>query len=184
MFTTWQRIVFLAPLLSALAGCATPPGHDAPRQAMPTAVTASQARPSQASTAAKNKKLIQTAFDNWAKGQGNIFDLLSDDVQWTIAGSSPYSKTYYGKKQLIDEAVTPLTLRLATPITPKVRQLVSEGDTVVALWDGSATAKDGRPYRNTYSWAMTLKQGRITRVVAFLDMAEYDGVIQRVPAGK
>lgn len=184
MFTTQQKIVFLAPLLSALAGYAAPPGHAAPRQATPNAVTASKARPSQAATATKNKKLIQTAFDNWARGRGNFFDLLSDDVQWTIPGSSPYSKTYYGKKQFIAEAVTPLTLRLAKPITPRLRQLVSEGDTVVALWDGSSTAKDGRPYRNTYSWVMTLKQERITHVVAFLDLAEYDGVIQRVPAGK
>lgn len=178
MFTTRQKIVLLAPLLSALAA------HAAPRPAMPNTVTAAKARSQKAATTAKNKKLIQTAFDNWAKGRGNFFDLLSDDVQWTIPGTSPYSKTYYGKKQFIAQAVTPLTIRLAKPITPRLRQLVAEGDTVVALWDGSSTAKDGRPYRNSYSWVMTLKNNRITHVVAFLDMAEYDRIIQRVPAGK
>lgn len=56
MFTTQQKIVFLAPLLSALAGCATPPDHAAPRQATPNAVTASQARPGGQVTTANQRK--------------------------------------------------------------------------------------------------------------------------------
>ena len=128
-------------------------------------------------TEAQNKRLIQQAF----KGNvGNIFDLLTDDVQWTITGSSRFSKTYT-KQQLIDETVTPLTNRLATPIVPKIRQVYADGDDVIVLWDGTATAKDNRPYRNTYCWIMTLKNGRITRVVAFLDLIAYTDVFNRIP---
>ena len=134
--------------------------------------------------AAQNKQLIQRAFDQWAAGTGNFFDLLADDVEWTIAGSSPYSKTYTGKKSFLDQAAAPLTVRLATPIVPKVRNLYAEGDVVVAVWDGTATAKDGQPYRNTYNWVMTVQNGRITKALAFLDMAAYMDVINRIPAGK
>ena len=139
---------------------------------------------SSASREAQNKKLIQLAFDQWADGRGNFFDLLADDVQWTIAGSSPYSKTYTGKRQFLDQAAKPLTVRLASPIVPKVRNLYADGNVVVALWEGAATAKDGKPYRNTYNWVMTLQNGRITQVLAFLDMVAYEEVINRIPAGK
>ncbi|MBW4688011.1 MAG: nuclear transport factor 2 family protein [Komarekiella atlantica HA4396-MV6] len=132
---------------------------------------------------AQNKKLIQQTFEQWAKGNGNFFDLLTDNVQWTIAGSSPLSKTYIGKQQFINQTVTPLTSRLATPIVPKIREVYADGDVVIALWNGIATAKDGKPYRNTYCWVMTLKNGRITHVVAFLDLMEYMNVLKRIPAG-
>lgn len=123
---------------------------------------------------AQNKRLIQQAF------KGNIFDLLTDDVQWTITGSSPLSKTYTPKQRFIDETVTPLTSRLATPLVPKIRKVYADGDDVIVLWDGTATARDNRPYRNTYCWIMTLKNGRITRVVAFLDLIAYTDVLNRI----
>jgi uncharacterized protein len=132
---------------------------------------------------AQNKRLIQQAFEQWSSGKGNFFDLLTDDVQWTIMGSSPLSKTYIGKQQFINETVTPLTSRLATLIVPKIRKVYADGDDVIALWDGTATAKDNRPYRNTYCWIMTLKNGRITHVVAFLDLVEYADVLNRVSDG-
>ena len=131
----------------------------------------------------QNKKLIRQAFEQWASGNGNFFDLLTDDVRWTITGSSPFSKTYIGKQQFINETVTPLTSRLAKPIVPKIREVYADGDVVIVLWDGTATAKDGKPYRNTYCWTMTVKNGRITHVVAFLDLIEYVDVLKRIPAG-
>ena len=140
--------------------------------------------PSSPRAAPPKTKLIQRAFDQWAAGTGNFFDLLADDIEWTIAGSSPYSKTYTGKQPFLDQAAAPLTVRLATPIVPKVRSLYAEGDVVVAVWDGTATAKDGQPYRNTYNWVMTVQNGRITKALAFLDMAAYMDVINRIPAGK
>ncbi len=145
---------------------------------------ASASAQSAPSRAAQNKQLIQRAFDQWAAGTGNFFDLLADDIEWTIAGSSPYSKTFTGKKPFLDQAAAPLTVRLSTPIVPKVRNLYADGDVVVAVWDGTATAKDGKPYRNTYSWVMTLQNGRITKALAFLDMAAYMDVINRIPVGK
>jgi uncharacterized protein len=132
---------------------------------------------------AQNRRLIQQAFEQWGSGNGNFFDLLTDDVQWTITGSSPLSKTYIGKQQFINETVTPLTSRLATPIVPKIREVYADGDDVIALWDGTATAKDNRPYRNTYCWIMTLKNSRITHVVAFLDLIEYTDVLNRISDG-
>ena len=57
---------------------------------------------------------------------------------------------------------------------------VAEGDTVVVRWDGTGTAVDGAPYRNDYVWIFELRDGRATRVEAFLDLAAYQAVIDRI----
>ena len=118
---------------------------------------------------AANQALIQKAFDDWRAGQGGIFQLLADDAVWVVAGSSPYSGTYRTREAFMEDAVKPITDKLATPIVPTVRQIVAQGPHVVVHWDGQATAKDGSRYENSYSWHMELENGRITRVTAFLD---------------
>lgn len=118
---------------------------------------------------AANQALVQKAFDDWRTGQGGIFQLLADDAVWVVAGSSPYSGTYRTREAFMEDAVKPITDKLATPIVPTVRQIVAQGPHVVVHWDGQATAKDGSRYENSYSWHMQLENGRITRVTAFLD---------------
>jgi hypothetical protein len=90
-----------------------------------------------------NKKIVQEGFEGWANGTRNFFDLLSSDVHWTITGTSPLSKTYTSKKQVLEEVIQPLNARLSKKIVPKVQRLYADGDWVAALWEGEATAKDG-----------------------------------------
>lgn len=52
---------------------------------------------------------------------------------------------------------------------------------VITLWDGTATAKDSNPYKNTYSQFMTMKDGRIVKVAAIFDTIELTGPWERVP---
>jgi ketosteroid isomerase-like protein len=134
------------------------------------------------STTAQNKSRVETGFDKWSSGTGSFFELLSEDVTWTIAGNSPFSRTYAGKKEFMDTVIAPLNARLASIIVPKVRRLYAEGDTVIALWDGTARASDGQPYNNTYAWFMKFKEGRIVDVVAFFDTGELVALWNRVPA--
>ena len=110
-----------------------------------------------------NKKMVQKAFDKWANSTGDFFDLLSENVVWTITGSSPISKTYTGRKQFMDEVIVPLNDRLAKRIVPKLRGLYADGDMVIALWDGKAMARDGIAYNNTYSWFMRMKEEKLLK---------------------
>ena len=129
----------------------------------------------------KNKEIIHEGFAKWANGTGNFFDLLADDVEWTITGSSPVSKTYASRKQFFEEVIEPLNERLSVKIIPRVRGIYADDDMVIALWDGTATAKDGKPYNNTYSWYMTMKNGRIVKVVAFFDTIDLADLWKRIP---
>jgi hypothetical protein len=137
-----------------------------------------------AQTPLDNKTIIQAGFDRWAKGEGSFFDLLTNDVQWTIHGSTPLSKTYPTKQQFLDEVINPLNQRLSKKIVPTVRHLFAEGDVVIALIDGKATANDGKPYNMTYAWFMTMKTGKITQVDAFLDGIQFADIMKRIPAKK
>ena len=129
------------------------------------AMAASPASPS----AHDNAAIVRAAFDAWRDGRGSVFDLLADDVEWTVAGTSPVSGVYRSRQAFLDQAVAPITARLATPIVPEVQHVVAQGDAVVVLWQGTATARDGGTYRNHYAWHMQLEGGHIVRVVAFLD---------------
>ncbi|MDX2239288.1 MAG: nuclear transport factor 2 family protein [Leptolyngbyaceae cyanobacterium bins.302] len=129
----------------------------------------------------KNKEIIRAGFARWADGTGSFFGLLADDVEWTITGRSPISKTYTSREKFLEEAIAPLNDRLSVGIVPRVRGIYAEGDMVIALWDGTATAKDGKPYGNTYSWYMTMRNGRIVKVVAFFDTIELTELWRRIP---
>ena len=127
-----------------------------------------------------NTNLVRQSFADWKAGKGNVFDLLAPDAKWVVAGSSPVSGVYNSKKELMEQAVGPITARLASRIVPTVQSIVTEGDVVVVLWSGEATALDRKPYKNTYLWHMTLKEGRITEVNAFLDTYVLNDLMQRV----
>ncbi|MGX9935017.1 nuclear transport factor 2 family protein [Advenella kashmirensis] len=122
-----------------------------------------------ATTETVNSAIVQQAFQAWKQGQGSVFDLLTEDAQWTVAGYSPVSDTYRSRDSFIDKAVRPITAKLATPITPEVKHIVAQADQVMVIWDGVATAKNGQPYENSYAWHLTMADGKITHVNAFLD---------------
>ncbi|MGO9930632.1 MAG: nuclear transport factor 2 family protein [Steroidobacteraceae bacterium] len=136
---------------------------------------------SQASTLQDtNKALVQAGFDRWTRGTGSPFELLLPDAEWTIVGSSPLSKTYHGTQSFLDEVIHPFNARMRTPLVPTVRGIYADGDTVITLFDASATAADGLPYRNTYTWYFTMKDGKVTKAIAFFDTREFDEFWQRV----
>ncbi|MET0637316.1 MAG: nuclear transport factor 2 family protein [Chitinophagaceae bacterium] len=128
-----------------------------------------------------NKKIIQNAFENWERGQGSFFDLLDDDVEWTITGTSPVSGKYTSRKQFIDEVINPLNERLSEKIIPRLLGLYAEDDMVIALWEGNAMAKDNKPYHNVYSWYMKMKKGKIVEATAFFDTITFREIWERIP---
>lgn len=126
-----------------------------------------------------NKALVQASFDRWRDGTGSPFELLADDAEWTIEGSSPLSKTYR-KQQFLDEVILPFNARLAKPLVPSVRGIYADGDMVIIFFDAAATAKDGVLYRNTYTWYFQMNGGKVTKATAFFDTKDFDEFWARV----
>ena len=146
-----------------------------------------QAAPVQAGgpdNAAGNAALVRAAFDDWRDGNGSVFDLLHENVVWTVAGGSPVSGTYGSRKAFMDHAVVPINARLATPITPQVQHVVAQGDAVVVVWEGRATSVSGADYRNHYAWHMRLRDGEVVEVIAFLDTWVLQALMAPATAGR
>jgi len=128
----------------------------------------------------RNKATVQQSFDQWRNGTGSAFDLLAPDVTWTITGTGATAGTYRSRQALLDQVVSPTSARLSTPIVPTVRGIWADGDMVIVLWDGEATARDGRSYRNTYTWYFRMKDDQVIEAIAFLDMSKFTELWTRV----
>lgn len=142
-------------------------------------IDAAMAQPPQ-SLEDRNRALVTKGFDAWARGTGSPYDLLADDVNWTITGNSMAAKAYPSKEAFMSEVIRPFNARMGDRLIPKVRKLYADGDTVVAVFDASGTAKDGKPYTNTYAWILELKNDRIVQADAFFDSIAFDDLWRRV----
>jgi uncharacterized protein len=132
------------------------------------------------STEARNKALVRSGLEAWAAGTGSPYDLLADDVRWTIVGNSLASKTYPSREAFLSGVIRPFNARMKEPLKPTIRHLYADGDTVVAFFDASGVARDGKPYVNTYAWILDMKDGRIVKASAFFDAVEFNDFWTRV----
>nr|WP_229428866.1 nuclear transport factor 2 family protein [Microvirga pudoricolor] len=136
-------------------------------------------------TETRNKAVIAQAFEAWRNGTGGPYDLLAEDARWTITGNSLAAKTYPSREAFLSEVIRPFNARMSQPLSPRVHHLYADGDTVVALFDASGTARDGQPYVNTYAWFLRLRDERIVEAHAFFDALAFDDFWRRVtPATK
>jgi len=131
-------------------------------------------------TQARNKAVIRASFDKWAAGTGGPYDLLADDVTWTIVGRSLASKAYTSREAFMSEVIRPFNARMRGGLKPTIRNIYAEGDTVIVFFDAQGTARDGKPYANTYAWFLDMKDGRIVRAFAFYDSIAFNDLWQRV----
>lgn len=133
-----------------------------------------------AETAEQNKSIVAASFTNWKAGTGSPFDLLADDASWTIEGRSAASGTYPSKKAFLRDVIGPFNARMAVGIKPAVRTMTAEADRVVILFDAAGTARDGKPYTNSYAWFFRMEGGRVVEANAFFDAIAFDELWSRV----
>lgn len=131
-----------------------------------------------------NRERVNEAFAAWAGGTGGPFALLAPEATWTIVGNSPVSRTYGSRDEFIEVVIDPFNARMSAPLVPTVRHVFADGDWVIVLFDGSATARDGQPYRNTYTWYMRFDDRpggpSVVEVIAFFDTIEFTDLWNRV----
>lgn len=132
------------------------------------------------STESANLATVRSGFDAWANGTGSPYDALAENVRWEIVGNSVASRTYTSKADFIDNVIAPFNARMSQRLVPTVRDIYADGDTVVVFFDAEGTARDGVPYRNTYSWFLTLRDGQIVKASAFFDSIAFNDLWRRV----
>ncbi|WP_428680413.1 nuclear transport factor 2 family protein [Sphingopyxis sp.] len=135
---------------------------------------------SAAQTAEQNKAIVAESFAAWKAGTGSPFDLLAENASWTIKGRSAASGTYPGKEAFLRDVIRPFNARMTIGIKPAVRTMTAEADRVVILFDAAGTARDGRPYANSYAWFFRMEGGRVVEANAFFDAIAFDDLWSRV----
>src|SRR5688500_3080495 len=116
---------------------------------------------------ASNKAAIAAKFDAWKAGTGSPYDLLADDASWTIVGHSAASKTYPSKNAFMSEVIRPFNARMSVGLKPTIRRIYAEGNTVIIFFDANGTARDGKPYSNTYAWFLEMRDAKVVKAFAF-----------------
>jgi len=130
-----------------------------------------------------NRQIVAEAFDRWAAGGTSFFnDLLAENVVWRIKGSGTGAGECKGRDTFLEQAVRPLAMRLSTPVRPTAVNVLADCDHVIVQWEGSGVARDDRDYANSYVWILRMQGGKATQVTAFLDLAQYEDVLRRIPA--
>ena len=120
--------------------------------------------------AAENKQLIQRVFAELAEGNGRPFiDALADDARWMVVGSSPWCRTYEGKRAITDELMRPLFRQFADQYKAHAIRIVAEDDVVVVEARGAVTTKSGKPYNQTYCYVFQLADGEVRELTEYLD---------------
>jgi ketosteroid isomerase-like protein/catechol 2,3-dioxygenase-like lactoylglutathione lyase family enzyme len=121
-------------------------------------------------TAADNKQRLQHVFAELERGNSRPFvDSFADDVKWTIAGTTKWSRTYDGKQAVFEQLLGPLRARLAAAVKISSRRFIADDDLVVVEASGEATTITGRPYNNSYCWIFRLAGGKVAEITEYLD---------------
>lgn len=121
-------------------------------------------------TTTENKRLMQRVFEELAKGNSQaLIEVLADDVDWHVTGTTKFSRTYHGKASLMNELVIPLFSLFADQYTNTADRFIADDNYVVVECRGKATTKTGRPYNNKYCFVFRLEDGKIKEVTEYMD---------------
>ena len=115
---------------------------------------------------------MRSVFAELADGNGQPFmDALADDACWTVIGSSSWSRTYEGKRAIVDELMRPLFRQFGDRYTARAIRILAEDDVVVVEARGRAMTKSGTPYNQSYCYVFQLAGGKVRELTEYQDTA-------------
>ncbi len=128
------------------------------------------------------RKRLEYIFGETAKGNGQPFLYsLAADAEWTVIGSTGWSKTYRGKAQIMSDLIAPLRRVLAPPRKSHALFMIAEGNLVAVQGQGENVTRDGRRYDNTYCWIFAFRDGQVRAVTEYADTELMRSVLGEPP---
>ncbi len=117
-----------------------------------------------------NKQIARDAIEALGRLDTEKFlSYMADDVDFETPGEHFIA----GKKSKADLAAELPSMQQVIPggVSFSLRSVTAEDDRVHIEGVGSARTIDGRPYNNTYHWALQIRDGKI---IAFRDYFDSD----------
>ncbi len=125
---------------------------------------------------------VREIFQGLENGDGAaFFDLVVDDVDWTVMGTHPLAGHYLSKRAFIAGTFAKLGQVLPNGTQLRVEHLIDKEDQAVVELHSFATAKNGMRFDNRYCWVVYFRDGVIVRVRAYLDSAMVTRLFQENP---
>ena len=119
---------------------------------------------------------IRDLYAAFGRGDiGAVLGAMAPDISWTDAEGFPYGGTYIGPEAVLQNVFARLGAEW-NGYTAEPRELVAEGDTVVAIGDYSGTYKaTGKSFRAPFAHVWKFADGKIAKFNQHTDTA----VVQR-----
>jgi ketosteroid isomerase-like protein len=111
----------------------------------------------------ENKELIEKGYAAFASGDvETVMSLFDDEVEWVQPGASAVSGTFHGKTEVMEYMG-----RLAErALSVKLKRLIAEGDTVVAITEVTVDGETGED-----ADVFTIRDGKTVRAEMHGDTA-------------
>jgi uncharacterized protein len=118
----------------------------------------------------ENRKVVIDFFGRVSSGDiEGATTLLSDDMAWTLTGTTPLSGTYKPLKSVQEDFLGPFAEMVEDGhIEMDLLETVADGERVIALLKGKAKGKYG-DYNNTYCHVFRVRDGKVQDVTEFCD---------------
>jgi uncharacterized protein len=107
-----------------------------------------------------------------AMSQGRVrplLDAMAEDVSWRWMGVRQWSKTFQGKRTVIDTLFGGAAETLSSSSSVEVHGIHADGDVVIVEHSGRNELPDGRRYDNNYCWVFRFQDSLIQEVREYMD---------------
>jgi uncharacterized protein len=119
----------------------------------------------------QNKQLVAEFFGRFNdKDLAGALDMLSDDVNWWIAGKpevSPAAGPH--DKEQITALLRNMGRQLKDGMRMTIKGAIAEGDKVAVELESYGELENGRVYNNEYHMLITVRDGKLREVREYLD---------------
>jgi uncharacterized protein len=111
---------------------------------------------------------IVLSYAYWQRARPFV-DAMADDFAWTVTGATAWSKTYQGKKVVVEELLGTLREWLEPPIVIIGQRFIADGEFVAVEARGTNRTKEGMPYENKYCFVFRVADRTLRELTEYLD---------------
>ena len=115
------------------------------------------------------REIVTVFFEHMAANQfAEAFEMLDENVVYTVVGSTPISGAFNGKKDLFERLI-PALARFKEPVKIKVKEYIVEGDRAVVITAGVGEAPFGHYVQDPCVFVLSVRDGRIVDLLEVVD---------------
>jgi uncharacterized protein len=94
---------------------------------------------------------------------------MANDMKWIWMGSGQWSKTFDGKKAILEQLWAAVKTTLVTPFKATANHIIADEDYVAVEAGGQNKTPGGKKYENKYCWICRIREGKLHELREYMD---------------